>query len=228
LGLKQGFKRPVFGVVFGPVFGILSQTISIVSQTSRAYTLTEVPFEKPLFLTASFYAPHPPLFPPKRFFHQYSQQKLPSPAHGDWVDWKALSPEGDPQGHRVLLEGEVLRATQAGYFGLIQHLFEQIVPLIKEFKDRSRKAKRPWVIVFTADHGEMLGDHGFFRKCEPYEGSANIPFLIVGAAELEFRRGLRSQQPVCLEDIMPTLLELAAAKCPRVDGVSLVPTLKGR
>src|SRR5438552_13778293 len=47
-------------------------------------------------------------------------------SHGDWVDWKALSPEGDKQGHRVLLEGDTLRAAQAGYFGLIEHLDEQI------------------------------------------------------------------------------------------------------
>jgi arylsulfatase A-like enzyme len=127
----------------------------------------------------------------------------------------------------VLLEGATLRATQAGYFGLIEHLDEQIAPLIKEFKERSQKVNRPWVILFTADHGEMLGDHGFFRKCEPYEGSANIPFIVAGPSELGFRSGLRSQTPVCLEDVMPTLLELAGAKCPRVDGVSLVSVLKG-
>ena len=128
----------------------------------------------------------------------------------------------------MLLEGDTLRATEAGYFGLIQQLDEEIVPLIAEFKERSRKAKRPWVILLTSDHGEMLGDHGFFRKCEPFEGSANIPFLVAGSPELGFKAGLRCAQPVCLEDVMPTLLELADAGCPKpMDGVSLVPVLRG-
>lgn len=128
----------------------------------------------------------------------------------------------------MLLEGDTLRATEAGYFGLIDQLDDQIAPLIAEFKERSRRANRPWVIIFTSDHGEMLGDHGFFRKCEPFEGAANIPFLVAGSPELGFKRGLRSMQPVCLEDVMPTLLELAGASCPKpMDGISLVPVLRG-
>ena len=209
-----------------PLADDLHPTAWIVRQACK--TLTDVPADKPLFLTASFFSPHPPLFPPKRYFDAYLARKLPAPAHGDWVDWQALSTAGDKAGHRVLLEGDTLHATEAGYFGLIQQLDDQIAPLIAEFKERSRKAKRPWVIMFTSDHGEMLGDHGFFRKCEPFEGAANIPFLVAGSPALGFKPGLRSMQPVCLEDVMPTLLGLAGASYPKpMDGVSLVPVLRG-
>ena len=208
-----------------PLAEDLHPTAWIVSQSRKA--LSQALAAKPLFLTASFFAPHPPLFPPKRYFDAYKAQKLPAPAHGDWVDWQALSPKGDKKGHRVLLEGDALHAAEAGYFGLIQQLDDQIVPLIAEFTERSQKAKRPWVIVFTADHGEMLGDNGFYRKCEPFEGSANIPFIVAGSPELGFKPGLRPMQPVCLEDIMPTLLDLAGAPCPKpMDGISLVPVLR--
>jgi arylsulfatase A-like enzyme len=184
--------------------------------------------EQPLFLTASFYAPHPPLFPPRKYFNAYLNKQLQSPARGDWVDFKSISPKGDKNGHRVLLEGQILQAAQAGYFGLIEHLDEQISSLITDFKNRSEKAGRPWIIVVTSDHGEMLGDHGYFRKCEPYEGSANIPFIICGSPSLGFKAGLRINQPVCLEDIMPTLLALAGTKSPdHVDGVNLGPALRG-
>lgn len=190
--------------------------------------LAESTAEKPLFLTASFVAPHPPLFPPKKYFEHYAAAKLPQPAHGDWVDWGVLSPKGDRVGHRVLLEGEPLRAAQAGYFGLIEQIDDEMPRLVEEFKTRSSQAGRPWLIWVMSDHGEMLGDHGYFRKCEPYEGSANIPFIIAGSPELGFRPGLRSFQPVCLEDVMPTLLELAGATPPEdLDGVSLLPALRG-
>jgi arylsulfatase A-like enzyme len=210
-----------------PLANELHPTAWIVDQSRKVVDETDA--DQPLFLTTSFYAPHPPLFPPKKFFDGYMNGKLPKPAHGDWVDWSALSPKGNRNGHRILLEGETLRAAQAGYFGLVEHIDSQISSLISDFRARSEKAGRPWVIVVTSDHGEMLGDHGYFRKCEPYEGSANVPFIICGSPGLGFKKAMRVTQPVCLEDIMPTLLELAGTKSPaRVDGVSLVSVLRGR
>ena len=210
-----------------PLAEDLHPTAWIVAQSRKVVQETDA--DQPLFLTTSFYAPHSPLFPPKKYFDAQLKRKPPPAAHGDWVNGKALSPKGDRNGHRVLLEGETLRAAQAGYFGLIEQIDSRISSLIRDFKARSEKAGRPWVIVVAADHGEMLGDHGYFRKCEPYEGSANIPFIICGSPALGFKRGLRIKQPVCLEDIMPTLLALVGAKCPAlVDGVNLVPALRGR
>lgn len=202
-----------------PSAWIVEQSRKIVADTSAS---------QPLFLTTSFYAPHPPLFPPKKFFESVASRKLPQPAHGGWVDWASLSPEGNKQRDRVLLEGQALHAAQAGYFGSMEQIDFLIGPLVAEFTARSEKAGRPWVVVFTTDHGEMLGDHGYFRKCEPYEGSANIPFIVAGSPGLGLKTGQRIEQPVCLEDLMPTLLSLAGTKPPApVDGVDLVPTLRG-
>ncbi len=184
--------------------------------------------DRPLFLTTSFYAPHPPLFPVERLFDAYMQMELPEPATGEWVDWDDLSPPpGSHGGSRVLLEGETLRRAQAGYFGLIEQIDETIGPLIDAFKARSEEAGRPWIILFTSEHGEMLGDHGYFRKCEPYEGSANVPFIIAGSEDMGFERGMRSHEPVGLRDVLPTLADLAGVAIPdEVDGVSLVPYLR--
>ena len=198
-----------------------------IAQLSRK-VVADTDDEKPLFLTTSFYAPHPPLFPPKKFWERHIESDLPAPARGDWVDWNSLTTQGNRSGHRVLLQGETLRRAMAGYFGLIEHIDEQIAPLIANFKARSEKADRPWIILVVSDHAEMLGDHGYFRKCEPFEGGSNIPFIIAASEELGFRRGLRSNQPVCLEDVMPTLLALAGTKSPRkLDGIDLAPALRG-
>ena len=61
----------------------------------------------------------------------------------------------------------------------------------------------------------MLGDHGYYRKCEPYEGSANIPFILAASEGMGFKAGTRIDRPVSLQDIMPTLLELAQVPCPK-------------
>jgi len=210
-----------------PLADELHPTEWVIAQSRKVVKESET--ERPLFLTTSLYAPHPPLFPPKKYFDKYLKRDLPEPARGDWVNWSALSPKGDKAGHRILLKGETLRAAQAGYFGLIEHLDERISSLTNDFKARSEKAGRPWIIVFTSDHGEMLGDHGYFRKCEPFEGSANIPFIICGSPDLGFKPGLRVDRPVCLEDIMPTLLSAAGISIPAtVDGIDLLPVLRGK
>lgn len=210
-----------------PLAEHLHPTVWVAAQTRRV-TAESSP-DQPLFLTASFYAPHPPLFPPSRFFDAIRARKLPEPAHGKWVDWSALSPTGNKVGNRIRLEGEALRAVQAGYFGLVEQIDEEVAKLVADFKARSARLGRPWLIVFTSDHGEMLGDHGYFRKCEPYEGSANIPLIITGSPELGLKAGLHNNQPVCLEDIMPTLLQFAGlARPPGIDGIDLTPVLRGK
>jgi len=183
--------------------------------------------ERPLFLTASFYAPHPPFFPPAFYIGRYLRVPLPGAAIGGWATPPPNDGLGlDVQSHYVKLTGEALRSAQAGYFGLINHIDDQICWFMAEFIGASRG--RPWLIIFTSDHGEMLGDHYMFRKCEPYEGSANIPLLICGSRDLGFDPGQVSRQPVCLEDLLPTVLEIAGVDAPEnIDGRSLVPLLRG-
>lgn len=131
--------------------------------------------------------------------------------------------------HRVHLAGDTLRRAQAGYFGLIKHIDDQIAPLIREFKQTSEREGRPWMIALFSDHGEMLGDHNLYRKCEPYEGASRIPFLIQGSEQLGWRKTHSCAAPVCLEDIMPTVLDAAGIAVPTgLDGRSLVPLLKGK
>lgn len=209
-----------------PLDNALHPTAWIVEK-ARGVVADTAP-DQPLFLTASFYAPHPPLFPPKALFEEKLGETMPDPAKGSWVDWASLTPEGDRQGHRVLLQGETLHRAQAGYYGLIEQLDTEVGKLIADFVGRSERAGRPWVIVVTADHGEMMGDHGYFRKCQPFEGSANIPLVVAGSPSLGFRAGLRVKSPACLEDIMPTLLRLAGVPIPEaVGGVDLVPCMRG-
>lgn len=187
------------------------------------------PETQPLFLTTSFYAPHPPLFPPAFHMERCLHMDLPAPAIGRW----AVPPPRNGVGlhvddYRVHLRGEAWRRAQAGYFGLINHIDDRLYWLIEEFKALGARMRRPWAIVLTSDHGEMLGDHYLFRKCQPYEGSARIPLLIQGSPALDFRGGTVVSQPVGLEDLMPTLLDLAALPIPdTVEGRSLVPPLRG-
>jgi hypothetical protein len=74
----------------------------------------------------------------------------------------------------------------------------------------------------------MLGDHYRWRKSLPYEGSAHIPYLIQAPEHFKINPGTVLDVPVCIEDIMPTVLEMAEVDVPEgVDGTSLLPILRG-
>ena len=160
---------------------------------------------------------------------RYLRLKLPTPVVGKW----ALAPANNRfaagvDAHRVMLNDEALRNAQAGYFGLINHIDDQLYWVIGEFKRKSENCGRPWVVLFISDHGEMLGDHYYFRKCEPYEGSSRIPLLIQASKKMDLKENIVFEHPVCLEDVMPTLLEMAKIDIPdHVDGRSLLPALRG-
>jgi arylsulfatase A-like enzyme len=183
----------------------------------------------PLFLNVSTYAPHPPLLPPRDYFERYIRTGVPDPIIGNWAKPPAPHENVSIDSARCHLQGEALLSARAGYYGLINHLDDQVYWLKADFASHSGKNGRPWLIVYSSDHGEMLGDHYLFRKCEPYEGSARIPMVITGSSDMGFKPGTVCNSPVCLEDLMPTFLDAAGQTPPTdLDGRSLLPILRGQ
>jgi len=186
----------------------------------------------PFFLTVSFAAPHPPLCPPPFYMDRYLRMDLPPPVIGDWADPPQEGKRGfGVDSDHVRLEGEALRSCKAGYFGLINHVDDQILRVLRTSgvdPVTGRATRADTVVIFTSDHGEMLGDHYLFRKTYPYEGSARVPLIIRPTSDMGIDPGRVCRQPVCLEDIMPTILDMAGLAIPDcVDGRSLLPLMTG-
>jgi len=136
--------------------------------------------------------------------------------------------DGDVSAERVNLKGEALRSARAGYYGLINHVDDQMRRLLNPVNGVQGMTGRNTVVVFVSDHGEMLGDHYRWRKSLPYEGSARIPFMIQAPERFGLHRGTVSETPVCIEDLMPTILAMADVPCPDgVDGANLLPLMQG-
>jgi arylsulfatase A-like enzyme len=182
---------------------------------------------RPFFLVVSFVAPHPPLVPPAFYMDRYLRQELPEPAIGDWAEPPANGGRGlEIDTWTVDLKGEALRSCQAGYFGLINHVDDQMHRMRIGLNQHG--LARNTVTMLTADHGEMLGDHYLFRKTYAFEGSAHIPLLVSAPESFGLKAGQVRDEAVCLEDVMPTVLDLAGCAIPdSVQGRSLVPLLRG-
>jgi arylsulfatase len=178
----------------------------------------------PFFLKASFHGPHQPLTPPQPYYDRYMNMDLPPPPVADWARVFDETTRGTPVYNtwRCSLDPAVQKQMQAGYYGLINHIDDQIGRILRCLR-RSNT-----IIIFTADHGEMLGEHQWIRKRSAYEGSAHIPYLMHFPKWAGIDQGRVMDQPVQLMDIMPTALDLAGVDIPdSVDGQSLTPLLRG-
>ncbi len=186
----------------------------------------------PFFLNLSIFSPHPPLAPSAAYFEHYDRLDLGEPTIGDWVEPFAgpahgLNPTGGEQ--RVDLDPLTMHRCRTGYFGLIHELDAQLGRLLNALGNQLENT----LILFTSDHGEMLGDHHLFGKCEPFEGSANVPFLLrlpspAGKQPDDGPKGSICDQPVGLQDVMPTLLDAAGVDIPSAcTGRSVLPLARG-
>lgn len=175
---------------------------------------------KPFFLMASYLRPHPPFDAPQCYFDMYKDMDLTPPKMGDWADKERLNEKGrffDADTGPV--DRELMRQAQIGYYACISHLDNQIGRLIDSLKDDG--SYKDTVIIFTSDHGELLGDNLTYRKIRPYQGSINIPMII--ANDKRVKKGEVCDSLVELRDILPTTLDIAGGKVPQsIDGMSIL------
>jgi arylsulfatase A-like enzyme len=110
----------------------------------------------------------------------------------------------------------------------VSFIDEQIGRILKALEERGWLENT--LILFTADHGDMLGDHYLWRKTYAYEGSARIPMLVRWPKSMAGRRGQVLEQPVELRDVLPTFLEAAGVKIDpgEFDGRSLLELVRGQ
>ena len=94
---------------------------------------------------------------------------------------------------------------------LIKLIDDQVGRILESLEEIGQREQT--VILFTSDHGEMLGDHGLSRRgADFYEGLVRVPLIVSWPGH--FESGLKSDALVELLDKAPTLLELAGLKVP--------------
>ncbi|MFF2483864.1 arylsulfatase [Paenibacillus sp. NPDC058071] len=178
---------------------------------------------KPFFLWTSFVRPHSPLDPPQAFLDLYDGIDLLKPPIGDWA--RTDDPERDglnPTTRRGNVHERMRRKSMAAYYALITHIDNQIGRLLNALFQFG--VSKETIILFTSDHGDLLGDHRLYQKRLPYEGSAKVPLILNDpTGKLNLARGKHVDSVVELRDIMPTLLDATDVPIPEsVDGKSII------
>ncbi|MFQ6097034.1 MAG: arylsulfatase [Armatimonadota bacterium] len=183
---------------------------------------------RPFFIWVSHLRPHSPYDPPQFFWDMYINRELPDIPIGDWAQkYDVPNPGLETTAWHGRLTPEQNQRGRAGYMGSCTHLDYELGRLMEALSWES-KLLRDTLILFTSDHGDMMGDHHLHRKCYAYEGSARIPFLIRYPAWMDVPTGT-FEHVVGLQDVMPTLLEAAGVPVPdSVTGSSVFRAIRGR
>jgi len=160
------------------------------------------------FLVASFLRPHPPLHPPKEWAANYPVEAMDLRPVGEiaqypkWIQRNIARYQG--------LGPERLKQHRAGYLGnlsfvdtCVGELYQTLVRLGLE-KDT--------IVVYTADHGEMDGDHGLYQKFCLFEPSVGVPLIVSQPGTIPENKV--SDALVEYFGIYPTLTELTGASVP--------------
>jgi arylsulfatase A-like enzyme len=205
----------------------LHHTSWVAEQSARFFDTTRDP-SVPWFLHVSFVAPHPPLIPPQAYWDRYIGRDDLRPTIASWAPNGPPRKGTAPDAKTGPFDPAEIHDAIAGYYGLINHIDDRIAYLIDRFFEHGNpRSQEPTYILFSSDHGEMLGDHHLFRKTVPYEPSTHVPLFISGR-NIDVPRG--ACEALCgWEDLMPTVLDLAGVPVPDgLDGQSLLPVMRGQ
>lgn len=187
----------------------------------------------PWMFSVNLFDPHHPFDPPVEYLERYSSfiddVPLPNYEPGELENKPRVQQIDHAAAYNTAglypfaeMSAEDHRLIRAAYWAMVDHIDAQVSRMLTAL-DRSGQRENT-VIIFTSDHGEMLGDHGIYLKGPYfYEPAVGVP-LIISLAN-QFSPGRRDSL-VELMDLAPTIIELAGVS--HSDGVqarSLVPSL---
>jgi choline-sulfatase len=181
-------------------------TVRGVADFLRMQPLYAVPTDIPLFLMVSFQQPHFPLLTEPGLLAHY-RERVPvywdEPRAGHpYLDKGRLGPE------EGVTEEDVRRAT-AAYYGMVEQTDRRIGEVLRALEETGHNLDE-WTIIFTSDHGEMLGQHGVWEKRKFYDASVKVPLFVRGPGVPPGR-----SDTLCnLVDLFPTLTALAGLPTP--------------
>lgn len=172
----------------------------------RMQALGAAPKDAPMLLMVSLQQPHFPLLTSPRLLDYY-RDRVPiywnePPAGHPFLD------KGRIDASDGITEADVRRAT-ATYYGMVEQTDHRFGVVLRALNEAGHDLSQ-WIIVFTADHGDMLGQHGVWEKRKFYDASVKVP-LFFSAPGLA---GGRTRQIANLVDIFPTLCGLAGLPIP--------------
>lgn len=161
--------------------------------------------DKPWALFVSLVTPHFPLIVPQEYFDLYPPESVPLPrcwTPETWSNHPAIQWKRRMQAIEEPFDEPTLRRAISAYYGMVTFLDEQIGRILNALAAAGLAESTR--VIYSTDHGDMLGDHGLWWKSVMFEGSAGIPMIMAGP---NVPAGKVVATPVSLVDVFPTILD---------------------
>ncbi|OXY82630.1 choline-sulfatase [Oceanimonas doudoroffii] len=185
--------------------------------------------DRPFCLTVSMTHPHDPYITTDEYWSRYHHDDIDMPSV------KVAPGEHDPHSERLRfvcgldkteVTDEQIRNARHAYYGSISYVDDQVGKLVKTLKETG--LDKNTIIVFSGDHGDMLGERGLWYKMSWFEWSARVPLIVHYPERFAPRRVSAS---VSTLDLLPTFVEMVdgpqSGYVTPIEGRSLVPHLQG-
>ena len=199
--------------------------------TQAIYDLARKPDDKPFFLTVSFTSPHSPFVISNEYWDLYNHDDIELPAVPeiplDEKDHLSRNLHYCQARHLYTVTDEHRRNARHAYYGMVSYIDDKVGSLVTALERSGLRDNT--LIVFTSDHGEMMGERGMWFKQHFFEWASHVPLI---ASMPDRYKPARVKENVSLIDLMPTFMDIAAGEkfddyIDPVDGQSLLGALQG-
>lgn len=181
----------------------------------------------PWYLFSSFIHPHPPFSPPSPWHRLYRSPDMPLPhvpADSESLLLFINRLQNRYKYRDAGIDNNLMRNIKAYYYACVSFVDYQVGRILDALTQTGQRENT--IIVFTSDHGEMLGDYNSFGKRGMHDSAAHIPFIVAGG---DFHGGKQCESPVSLIDLAPTFLNIANTQLAthKPDGVDIAGFVNG-
>ena len=229
--VEQGYRPDGDFFVREQTAGLPEEHSRIAFITRESERFMEANRDDDFCLVVNYLEPHPPYYGPDDDRYSPDEVRIPDNYHREPVagmsqraqTFLRFSQEMSQSGEPPLTE-DALRSVIARYHGLMT-LADKYAGRLLDTLERLG-LKDDTLVVFTSDHGDMMGSHGMLNKCVMYDEALRVPFIIRGPGVS--MPGARVTESANLVDVVPTALDAAGDGKPRhLQGESLWPLLTG-
>lgn len=221
--------RKVAGAVCQPAVAGPSddplETFQDYQATQAAIRMLKENRDRPFMFWVSYIFPHFPFVSPEIYYNRYrGRMRLPEVTREEIARLPVYLQKYREEHLWANLTDEQILTARAAYYGNVNFIDDEVGKLLKALDELD--LTRNTIIVYTTDHGEMLGEHGLWRKNCFYEQSARIPLIISYPPALP--KGKVVSEVVEQFNLFPTISELCGLGTPTgISARSMVKLMRG-
>lgn len=175
-------------------------------------------------ITCSFHFPHAPMVPPDPYYNMYPAEEMIAPVSiSDNMENSPYKAANGRLGLPEYADQDKIKYMISNYYGLVKEVDDWVGVILDKLEELGLAENT--LVIFTSDHGEMLGSHGMREKNVFYDESSHIPLIMRFPGAI--KENVQVEGYVSLIDLFPSILDYLGMEEQASDGISLRGLIQG-